>query len=54
MLTTKTIETDNPATGKAISSYETDSQEEVNNKVKHSRIAYQRWQNTASRSGQKW
>jgi acyl-CoA reductase-like NAD-dependent aldehyde dehydrogenase len=46
MLTTKTIETVNPATGKVISSYETASQEEVNNKVKHSRIAFQRWQNT--------
>jgi acyl-CoA reductase-like NAD-dependent aldehyde dehydrogenase len=45
MLSTKTIETVNSATGKVISSYETANQEEVNNKVKHSSMAFQSWQN---------
>jgi succinate-semialdehyde dehydrogenase / glutarate-semialdehyde dehydrogenase len=47
MLSTKTIETVNPATGKVISSYETASKEEVNNQVKQSSIAFQSWQNTS-------
>jgi acyl-CoA reductase-like NAD-dependent aldehyde dehydrogenase len=47
MLSTKTIETVNPATGKVISSYETASKEEVNNQVKQPSMAFQRWQNTS-------
>lgn len=40
-------ETVNPATGNVISSYENASQEEVNNQVKQSTLAFQSWQNTS-------